>query len=287
MRTTPLVASFLILAPVAVAQPDPAAAAPVPKFDVASIKPAAPGARGMFIRPTPGGRLTVTNMPLQSLIELAYHIQPFQISGGPPWMDSLHYDIEAKPDIPAKQSDWPVMLQGLLADRFQLVFHHETRELPIYALVLARKDGKLGPGMTEAKEGACTTFDPWNPPSPPAPGRSPALVCGTQFMSPRSVTGVAIPVENLIPLLSRTVGRTVIDKTGLTGKYDIKMEYTPDEAQLAMMAPPGAPTPPTPSDGSGPSLFTALQEQLGLKLESQKGPVQVFVIDRAEKPSEN
>lgn len=240
----------------------------------------------MFIRPTPGGRITVTNMPLQSLIELAYHIQPFQISGGPPWMDSLHYDIEAKPDIPAKQSDWPVMLQGLLADTFQLVFHHETRELPIYALVLARKDGKLAPGMTEAKEGACTTFDPSNPPSPPAPGRGPALVCGTQFMSPRSVTGVAIPVENLIPLLSRTVGRIVIDKTGLTGKYDIKMEYTPDEAQLAMTAPPGAP-PPTPSDGSSPSLFTALQEQLGLKLESQKGPVQVFVIDRAEKPSDN
>lgn len=285
MKAVLVVAPWLMLASVATAQSDPP---PTPKFDVASIKPAAPGGRGMFIRPTAGGRITVTNMNLKLLIQLAYHIQPFQLSGGPSWMESLHYDIEAKPDTPAKQSDVPVMLQGLLADRFQLALHKETKELPIYALVVARKDGKLGPGLTEAKEGACTQFDPSKPPPPPpGPGRGPNLFCGSQFMSPRGLTGVAVPVDNLIPMLSRMLGRTVINKTGLNGKYDIKMEYTPDESQLAMMAPPGAAPPSAPSDSTGPSLFTALHEQLGLKLESQKGPVEIFVIDRAEKPSEN
>jgi uncharacterized protein (TIGR03435 family) len=284
MRAVYVVALWLMPGSVAIAQSDPP---PTPKFDVASIKPAAPGGRGMFIRPSAGGRVTVTNMPLKVLIQLAYSIQPFQISGGPPWMESIHYDIEAKPDIPTKQTDWPVMLRALLADRFQLVLHKETKELPIYALVLARKDGKLGPGMTAAQEGACTAFDPSKPPPPPGRGSSPTLFCGTQFMSPRSITASAVPVENLIPMLSRTLGRTVINKTGLDGKYDIKMEYTPDENQLAQMAPPGTPPPSAPADSSGPSLFTALQEQLGLKLESQKGPVEIFVIDKAEKPSEN
>ncbi len=108
--------------------------------------------------------------------------------------------------------------------------------------------------------------------------------CGQQMMSPRSMTAVAVPIPNIIPMLARMLGRTIVDRTGLTGKYDISMEWAPDESML-MMLPPDAPRPA--SDGSGPSIFTALQEQLGLKLESQKGPVEVFVIERAEKPSEN
>jgi uncharacterized protein (TIGR03435 family) len=285
MATTAFATAFLMFAAVGSAQNDPTSTPPATKFDVASIKPAAPDSRGMFIRNMPGGRLKVTNMTLKMLIEIAYRLQSFQISGASGWMESLHYDIDAKPDSPAKQSDGPAMLQGLLADRFQLVFHRETKELPIYALVLAHKGGKLGPGMTEMKEGSCTPFDPSKP--PPSPGKGPALSCGTQFISPRSVTAIAVPVANLVPMLSRILGRTVIDKTGLTGRYDMKMEFTPDDSQLAMMAPPGAPPPPPPDSSSAPSLFTALQEQLGLKLESQKGPVEILVIDRAEKPSEN
>ena len=256
-----------------------------PQFEVASIKPAAPDARGMFIRTTPGGRVNITNMTLKELMVIAWRIQPFQISGGPAWLDSAHYDITAKPETSPKQGELQMMLQSLLADRFQLTIHRETKELPLYALVVAKKDGKLGPGLTESKEGSCTPPDPSKAPPPPQPGKPPALWCGGMMMNRSRLTAVSVPVANLTPMLSRLLARTVVDKTGLTGKFDVSMEWTPDETQ-AMQLPPGAPTPP-PSDFTGPSIFTALQEQLGLKLESQKGPVEIFVIERAEKPSEN
>ncbi len=255
-----------------------------PEFEVASIKPAAPDARGMFIRTTAGGRVNVTNMSLKELIVIAYRIQPYQISGGPPWLESAKWDISAKPETTPKDGELQAMLQGLLADRFQLTLRRETKELPIYALVLARKDGKLGPKLTEAKEGACAQPDFTKPPAPREPGKPPTMNCGQQIMSPRSMTAVAVPIPNIIPMLARMLGRTIVDKTGLTGKYDFSMEWAPDESML-MMLPPDAPRPA--SDGSGPSIFTALQEQLGLKLESQKGPVEVFAIEKAEKPSEN
>jgi uncharacterized protein (TIGR03435 family) len=256
-----------------------------PQFEVASIKPSAPDARGIYIRTSPGGTVTVTNMPLKELMTLAWRIQPFQVSGAPPWLDSAHWDISAKAETTPKQGELQLMLQALLADRFQLLTHHETKELPIYALVLARKDGKLGPTMTEAKEGGCTKFDPTQPRTPPEPGKPPVLNCGQQMMGFRNLSAVSIPIANMVPMLSRMLGRTVIDKTGLTGNYDITMEWTPDDAQLSML-PPDVPRPPPP-DNPGPSIFTALQEQLGLKLESQKGPVDILVVDRVEKPSEN
>jgi uncharacterized protein (TIGR03435 family) len=256
-----------------------------PEFEVASIKPAAPDARGMFIRRTPGGRVNITNMTLKELIVIAWRIQPFQISGGPAWLDSVHYDVAAKSENSSKPGEMPLMIQALLEDRFRLTFHLETKELPIYALVMAKKDGKLGPRLTESKVGGCTPPDLSKPPPLPEPGKVPALGCGGLIMQPRLLRGVGVTVEPLIPMLSRLLGRTVVDKTGLTGKFDITMEWTPDESQL-MQLPPDAPKPP-PADPSGPSIFTALQEQLGLKLESQKGPVEIFVIERAEKPSEN
>jgi uncharacterized protein (TIGR03435 family) len=256
-----------------------------PQFEVASIKPAAPDARGMYIRTAPGGRVNVTNMTLKEMIVLSYRIQPFQISGGPAWLDSVHYDISAKPENAPKPGEVPLMLQALLADRFQLVVRRETKEMPVYALVLARKDGKLGPKLIEAKEGGCETPDPTKPPTPREPGAAPPHFCGQQMMSPRSLTTVASPIANIIPMLARMLGRTVVDKTGLTGKYDVNVEWAPDEAQMAAMSLDG-PKPP-PDAASGPSIFTALQEQLGLKLESQKGPVEMFVVEKAEKPTEN
>jgi len=259
-------------------------APPKPQFEVASIKPAAPDQRGTFIRLAPGGRLNVTNMPVKEMIAIAWRIQPFQISGSPGWLDSARFDISAKPEDGAKQSEAPAMLQALLADRFQLTFHRETKELPIYALVVA-KEGKLGPKLTEAKEGGCTPFDPTKPPPPPDRSKPPVMGCGGMMMGPDRMTALSVPIANLIPMLSRILGRTVIDKTGLTAKYDINMEWTPDESQ-AIRFPPDGPRPP-PSDPSGPTIFTALQEQLGLKLESQKGPVEMFVIDHVERPSEN
>ncbi len=273
MRLLPVV----ILAANVAAQP-----AQSPKFDVATIKPAAPGAFGSYVRPMPGGHASIVNMTLKMLVQIAYGVQAFQVTGGPAWADAIHYDVEAKPDTPGKPSDVRPMLQALLADRFRLVVHRETKELPVYALVLARKDGNLGPGMKESKEGGCTPGEPGRVPTPVGPGIRPT--CGAVLMGPGVLTGVSVEPSKMVPALSRILGRTVIDKTGLSTKYDIKLEYTPDENHLAMLPPPEGP--PT-ADSSGPSLLTALREQLGLKLESQRGPVQILVIDRAEKPSEN
>lgn len=213
-----------------------------------------------------------------------WRIEPFQVSGGPAWLDSVRYNIVAKPESRPKQGDVSMMMQALLEDKFQLKFHRETKELPVYAMVMAKKDGKLGPGLTESKADGCTQPDPTKRPPPPEPGKPPTRFCGQMSMNFNHLSAVSIPVSNLIPMLSRLLGRTVIDKTGLTGNFDIILDWTPDETQ-AMQLPPGS-TPP-PSDATGPSIFTAFQEQLGLKLEPQKGPVEILVIDHAEKPPEN
>lgn len=252
-----------------------------PKFEVATIKLAPAGAYGMFVRFDPGGRVSLTNMTLKGMIGFAWNLQPFQVSGGPPWIDSTRYVVAAKPDGSPKSSEIPAMVQALLAERFQLAVHHGTQELPIYAVVLARKDGKLGPRLTQTKEGSCTIFDPSKP--RPQPGAPRPRFCGTSGVSPNRLTAIGIPIANLAPMLQMVLDRTVIDKTGLTGNFDLTMEWSPDETQ-ALQGPPDAPKPP-PSDSAGPSIFTAIQEQLGLKLESEKGPVDVLIIDRAERPS--
>ena len=256
-----------------------------PQFEVASVKPSPPDARGMLVRPGPGGGVSITNMTLKEMILLAWRVQPFQIAGGPAWFDSIHYDVVAKPESKSAPLEILAMLQALLEYRFQLAIRHETRELPIYALVLARKDGKLGPGLKESKEGGCTPPDPNKPPPPLKPGERPALGCGGMAMSARSYTAVSVPIANLTPGLSRLLGRKVVDQTGLTSKFDVDVEWTPDETQ-ELRSPPGAPPQPA-SGGERPSIFTAFQEQLGLKFDSQKGPVEVLVIERAEKPTEN
>jgi uncharacterized protein (TIGR03435 family) len=260
------------------------ASAQSPQFEVASIKPAAPDAHGTFIGPGPGGGVRITNMTLKEMIVFGWRVQPFQISGGPSWLDSMHYDVVAKPEAKPKPDEVPLMLQALLTERFQLMLHRETKELPMFALTLARKDGKFGPKLVP-HEGDCAPPDPSKPPPRPEPGKPPTLGCGGMSMGPRGMTAIGVPVGNLVPMLARILGSTVVDKTGLTGNFDVSAEWTPDETQtLGFLL--GGPAPP-PSDAAGPSIFTALQEQLGLKLESQKGPVEVLVIDRAEKPSEN
>jgi len=286
-RAAELVVCLFILsggASAQVAQPGAKPEDAKPQFEVASIKLGSLGLPGGWIRHEPGGRLRVTNMTLKELVQQAYGVDPFQVSGGPAWVDSARYDINATSEKPSKPREVDVMLQSLLADRFQLTIHRETRELPVYALVLAKKDGKLGPKLTESKEGGCTVYDPANPPRVTADG-----ICGTTKFNPSHgwLTIVRQPFDALTKTLREVLGRAVIDKTGLTGNFDIHLEWAPDEseaARLLAVLPPGVPNPP-PSDG--PSIFVAVQEQLSLKLESQKGPVEVLVIDRAEKPSEN
>lgn len=264
---------IVLAASVALAQPG----APR-KFDVASIKPAG-GDPCMCINTTPGGRVHATSMTLKFLIEMVYQVQDFQVSGGPPWFDSVRYDIDAKTDAPAQVSEVHVMLQQLLADRFQLAFHRETRELPVYALLLARKDGKLGSGMVESKEGSCTPPDPTKPSE--ASGKP---NCGQGWGSARMLRSSSVQVEYLATSLSRLLRTKVIDQTSLTGKYDITLDWAPDE-RIAFSLPPDAAK--AAAESGLPDLFGALQQQLGLKLESHKNSVEVLVIDHAEKPSEN
>lgn len=233
-------------------QPEAAAA-----FEVASIKPAKPGIRGFSINPLPGGRFTTSNTTLRMLISEAYHLYDFQVSGGPNWLDSYRVDIQAKADPGAKPEQLRAMLQKLLADRFGLVVHREMKELPVYALVVA----KNGPKIQQSKD---------------AEGSPEFRVfMRSQIMAKRA------PLSLLTEALAMLLSRPVSDKTGLQGGFEYKLQWTPDQSQTR------GGDDPLPPDPDRPSIFVALQEQLGLKLESQKGPVEIIVIDHAEKPSEN
>jgi uncharacterized protein (TIGR03435 family) len=260
------------------------------EYEVASIKPNKSGANMVRFMGTPDG-FSATGITLQMLVGNAYGVQNFQISGAPSWLGSERYDLDAKMDSDTaaalKKLDQEQgrlarsrMLQKLLADRCKLTVHKETKDMPVYALVVA----KNGPKLQEAKPG--DTY-PNGFKGPDGVGHP-----GTMRMGRGQLTAQAISTDALVHLLSQQLGRTVVDKTGLTGKYDFTLQWTPDENQGgALRAPEGGG--PSPADGaappesSGPSIFTALQEQLGLKLESQKGAVETIVIDHVEKPSEN
>lgn len=244
-----------------------------PAFEVATIKPNKTGADGASIRVQPGGRMTATNQTVRNLIRNAYNIQPYQFVGGPNWIDDDRFDIIAKmadADIPENGMVPPYQmmarLQNLLADRFKLVVRRETREVPIFALVMARADGKLGPRIRVA-EGECAERARTGTPPPPGTpsGDRP---CGTRFTRGKVIAG-ATEIEALARNMSGLVQRVIIDKTGLTGRYDLDLDWSPD---------------PT-VDTSGPSLFTALEEQLGLKLESTRGPIDALVIESVERPT--
>jgi bla regulator protein BlaR1 len=254
-------------------------------YEVASIKPNKSGDNMTRMMIKPDG-LSVTGATLDMLIQNAYGVRYFQISGSPSWFKSERYDIEAKMDSSVveelrklgddqREAETRRMLQALLADRFQLKLHSDTKELPVYALVVA----KNGPKLQVARPG--DTY-PNGLKGPDGGGGA-----GMMFIEGDGgpVRGQGIPIANLVHLLSQQLGRTVLDKTGLTGKYDFTLKWTPDESQ-GPPGPPGMDTAPPP-DSLGPSIFTAIQEQLGLKLESQKGAVEILVIDHAERPSEN
>ena len=235
---------------------------------------------------TPDG-FNATNVPLQLLLREAYGVEDDQISTAPNWVKTEKFDIEAKVDGSdvAKLSklsfeQHKLMLQPLLEDRFKLKFHRETKDLPVYALVIAKNGLKI----KEATPG--DTY----PNGLKLPGGH-VGGAGTLWIQNNQLTGQAIALAELCRLLSRQLGRIVLDRTGLTGKYDFILKWTPDEGPAAMSpgaagGRQGADNAPPP-DSSGPSIFTAIQEQLGLKLESQKAPLEVLVIDHVETPSEN
>jgi bla regulator protein blaR1 len=220
------------------------------------------------------------------LIQVAYGVRDFQVTGGPGWMNTEHYDITAKGEDGAQQSQLPLMLQSLLAHRFKVTFHRETKEMPVYFLMAAKGGIKLA----EPKEGSCVAVGPNGP--EPTPGQQPRNLCGNMRRSSRGLDAFRIGMWQLTMFFSDVLRRPVIDKTDFKGTFDAHLEFARDEALTAGIlgntAPggPGGPPPP-PADSSAPSIFAAVQEQLGLKLEPTKGPVEFLVIDHVEKPSEN
>ena len=269
-----------------------------PKFEVASVRPNTSNDGKVMLGVQPGGRFTAVNVPAWDLIRQAYSLQRSQIVGGPDWLETARFDVTAKAegDIPRMGPGGPAgplnfMLQDLLEDRFKLAAHRETREMPIYALVLARADKKLGEGL-HASTVDCEAFrgrgrgGPGGPGGPdgrgrglPAPGERPT--CG-MMIGPGQVTAGGMPIANLALMLSQMTQRIVEDRTGLTGNFDIDLTFTPERMPQGA-PPPGVQLPPI--DPNGPSVFTAVQEQLGLKLESTRGPVEVLVIDHVERPT--
>jgi uncharacterized protein (TIGR03435 family) len=264
-----------------------------PRFEVASVKQSTSHPSFMMVRPRAGG-LTAENAPLRLLMQNAYGVQAFQISGGPGWIQSDGYDIEAKGDGKASRDETFLMLRSLLEDRFQLKLHRETKELPVYALTVAKGGLKLQP----PKEGSCIPVDPNGTLPPPSntPGqRAPGFPCGMPgvMMEPSGVRieGGKVAMPDFIRVLSMVLGRPVVDRTGFAETFDLRLDFTPDEAAAGLPRSAGAGDPDSPppaaDPGGPPPIFAAIQEQLGLKLESVKGPVEVLVIDHVERPSQN
>lgn len=260
----------------------------LPSFEVASVKKNTSGDSRTRMQTQPGGRLIVTNARLKGLIATAFGMadpQPLidsRILGGPEWVGSDRYDINAKGTIEFKPSpDGPpsellLMMRSILEDRFKLRTHRETRELPVYELVVARADRRLGPEMRKPKAD-CDAAIATGVRPPREPGEPPP--CGMMGGPARFIAGGAT-MQQLIVNLSNRLERIVFDKTGLSGRFAFTLAWTPDRMPTEA-PPPGIP----PIDPNGPSLFTALQEQLGLKLEPAKGPVDVLVIDSVEHPT--
>jgi uncharacterized protein (TIGR03435 family) len=286
-------AGFLMLCLLSVlpvhAQSTQTTSGPVPSFEVATVKPNRSGDQRLLIE-MPLGRFITTGTTTKFLIAYAYKVKAFQVSGGPSWTDSERYDIDAKvPDSVAERAfkvpfdqtkqQYLLMVQALLVDRFKLKVSYQTKELPVLALVVA----KSGPKVREAKPG-----DAYPSGIKDSDGRA---IGRTWRMARGQLIAQGISMESLGGVLSQYLGRTVLNQTGLKGDYDFTLQWTPDYRESEMLkgsedARPETDNAPLP-DSTGPSIFTAIQEQLGLKFESQKAPVQVLVIDHVERPSEN
>jgi uncharacterized protein (TIGR03435 family) len=235
-----------------------------PAFDVTVIKPSEPGSPGKGIN-VRGRQLSTLNFSLRDMITFAYGLHPSQIVGAPSWVESANFNITAKPagEGQPNTKQWKIMLQKMMADRFQLTFHRDKKELSVYTLTV----GKNGPKLTKSAGDPNGLYGAGGPPG--------------NFSMRNGNMGDFAEV-----LQSTTLDRPVVDQTGLVGRFDFQLKYTPDQTQLAGRG--GTPPPPPPDDGTAPpDLFTAMQEQLGLSLKATKAPAGVIVIDRVAKPSDN
>lgn len=271
---------------------------PDPAFEVVSVKRNTNANAPVSIS-TPPGRYIATGVPLRLLINSAYRLAPDQYVGLPNWSESDRFDVSAKASDGAKPEDLQPMLQSLLAERFKLVAHMETRDAPIYALVMARDDRRLGPQIARstmdcgpilaARQAEARGRGPV-PVRVPVLGQDERPVCGIRATRRQTPGGATLngyiagntTIARLAEQFRGELRRLVVDRSGLMGEFDFDLQYAP--ARDLSTAPAAGATPVT---DEGPSLFTALQEQLGLKLESTRGPVEYLVIDRVERPTED
>jgi uncharacterized protein (TIGR03435 family) len=249
------------------------------EFEVASVRANSSGDAKELIQTQPGGRFTATNVTLRQLIRHAYQLQDAQIAGGPGWLGRDRFDIVAKAE--GESSRAPLMLRALLADRFALEAHTETRELPIYALVPARSDGALPPQLQRSARDCDAPDAGGRGADTPVSGQA----CGVRVL-PGTITASGATLAELAAGLSTLVARVVQDRSGRTDRFDFTLRWTPDQISPGLERKARAMGLP-PVDPEGPALFTAIREQLGLRLDAQKGPVDVLVVDRAERPKAN
>ena len=262
-------------------------------YEVASVKPnKTPGAPPRFqVAP---GRYSWNAYTLKSLVDVSHQRSAFdqrEALGGPDWLTTDRFDIVVQAPAGVKLTDpdgfpGPVfaMVRAVLADRFGLVTHNETRERPVYALTTARSDRRLGNGLQRV-DGDCA--EAMRQMAAPGPGPRPPGPPPCSFGGgPGRIQGNIVSLAMLSALLGRTAGRPVIDRTGVDGYFNVSLEYALDAGITSPLPPGGAPAEPAPRSDA-PSLFTAVQEQLGLKLEAARAPVDVLVIDKATQPTEN
>lgn len=251
-------------------------------FEVASVKRTAPGSDVMSMRNSPG-QFGTGNLPLRMIITQAYGLQNYQVVGGPSWIESDRWDIVARmPAGTSTQDQRREMVRTLLADRFKLNAHMETRELPIYALVHARNDRKLGPNLAQTVTDCAAVRKARAAKGPVSFNAAEFTECG---LSMRGAPGGAMAfkaqgmaIAQFARLMQGYVDRPIFDSTDLTGEFDLEIEFTPER---------GGPVRGDLPASDVPSIFTALQERLGLKLEPTRGPIEVLVIDSVEQPTED
>src|SRR5688572_10762375 len=264
-----------------------------PTFEVASIRPSQPGPIRAGPMLQPSGRLFAINLTLRTLIREAYGLEENQVVGGPSWIDSDGFDVEARATGNASPDQVRLMLRALLASRFALRTHSETRQLPIYDMTLSARDGKPGARMRPSGPECAPLTLPraatgGGPPPPPPPPELGGVYLGATregYRCPRVffygyISASMVPMDAFARALSQLVDRPIVNRTSLAGDWDIELTYQPDLLDAR-------PSPGPPPPAGTPSLTTALREQLGLKLEARRGPVEVLVIDRAEQPTGN
>jgi uncharacterized protein (TIGR03435 family) len=272
-----------------------ASASPAPSavFEAASIKPQAPSSDGSIrtmLQYPPNGRLTAAGATVKTLICIAYGLSDFQVLGGPNWIEEDRYDVQASPGSALEEQMQKMkseentlvkrqMLQALLTDRFKLTLHHDTKELPIYALVVARS----GPKLQETKPDDANPETANAPAHPGNRGRMRMSYDATAVV----ITASGMSMDGLAHQLASQLNSTVKNQTALNGIYDFTLRFTPDEARMDASGPGSSGGAASLSDNGGTSIFAAVQDQLGLKLESKKGPVEVVIVDHVDKPSDN